>query len=167
VENVETRVSEKDRLAMLATEEDVVELRTGRDLSAPSIWTGRSLELVPSLDQAVLDEIASLQDPDEPDLLAEVIGGFLSTSGTRIARLGISWQTGNSLDVLHEAHALTGSAGIIGASRLVELLRCVEKAVVAADRVTTAALMDDLIHEYSRVEFALQQMLREDEMPGR
>ena len=161
MEIFETKASKKDNLTM-GRAEDLVRWRTGRDQSTSFARTEQSVESVPSLDQAVLDEIASLQDPGEPEVLADVIRSFLSTSGIRMARMNHSWQSGNALGVARDAHAMTGSAGIIGASRLVELLRRAEKAAVAGDSATTAALMDDLIHEYSRVEFALVQMLRED-----
>jgi CheY-like chemotaxis protein len=82
--------------------------------------------MYPPVDPDVLEMLASLQEPGEPDLVAELIGLFLGDTPERLHELH-----GGPLDPTHVvrvAHAVKGSAGNIGAMHLQEVAGDLEQA---------------------------------------
>ena len=73
------------------------------------------------IDWEYLRSLRSLQTPDEPDIVEELVQMFASEATIRGARLQESLQNGNADDIRHVAHMLRGSAGEIGAGVLAKL----------------------------------------------
>ena len=92
--------------------------------------------------------LRDLQPPGEPDVVAELIASFLSDSAERIERLHAASAAGNLRGVSHEAHAIKGSAGLLGA----EPLRAEAEAVETA---ANAGLVEGLPALIARMNSAL------------
>ena len=80
----------------------------------------------PPVDPEVLEMLASLQEPAEPDLVVELVTLFLRDTPERLREL-----SGRPLEAGHAArvaHSVKGSAGNLGAFALQELASQLEQA---------------------------------------
>lgn len=62
--------------------------------------------------------LRDLQDPGEPDVVAELIAMFLADSAERMSRVQEAARAGDVRAIGLEAHALKGSAALLGAEHL-------------------------------------------------
>ncbi len=109
----------------------------------------------PAGDDAVLEVLRELQQPDGPDVLTELINLFLDDTPKRLAALRDDVCGGDAHQATaRAAHALKGSAGNIGAAPFAELCANVER--VAKHGQTDGIDLTPLEDEYARVEAALR-----------
>lgn len=115
---------------------------------------------LPPVDAEVLEMLASLQEPGEPDLLTELVTLFLRDTPERLRDL-----EPRPLEARHAArvgHAVKGSAGNLGATQLQELAHALEQAgqrTASSDELV--ALADAVAAEFDRVATHLQSVLAE------
>ena len=83
------------------------------------------------IDWAQLLELRELQEPGEPDVVADLIRTFVEDSAVRMGRLREAAAAGSARQVRLEAHAIKGSSSLMGAGRLTELAQVVESAAEA------------------------------------
>ncbi|BCS33486.1 hypothetical protein TBR22_A27130 [Luteitalea sp. TBR-22] len=116
--------------------------------------------LPPPVDAEVLEMLASLQEPGEPDLVVELVSLFLRDTPERLRDLrGRPLEAG---PVARVAHSVKGSAGNLGASYLQELASRLEQAGHSgAPAATLATMAEAVCAEFGRVEQHLQGVLRE------
>jgi HPt (histidine-containing phosphotransfer) domain-containing protein len=119
----------------------------------------------PPVDPEVLEMLASLQEPGEPDLVAELLTLFLRDTPERLFELRARpLEAGPAARV---AHTVKGSAGNLGATQLQERASALEQAGHrGADADVLATLADALDAEYACVEQHLRQLLAERSAPG-
>ena len=123
------------------------------------------------VDPEVLEMLASLQEPGEPDLLIELVTLFLRDTPERLEDLLVRPLDGNH--VARVAHAVKGSAGNLGAMVLQECARALEEAAHRGEDTDALASLGEAVRtEYVRVERYLQHVLAERrqaivEGPGR
>ena len=114
--------------------------------------------MCPPVDPDVLEMLASLQEPGEPDLLAELIGLFLRDTSERLQALHDA-----ALDaarVARVAHAVKGSAANIGAMRLQQVAGDLEEAGHQfCPARELASLVAEVSVEYERVRQYLEAEL--------
>jgi HPt (histidine-containing phosphotransfer) domain-containing protein len=109
------------------------------------------------LDPAVIDTLRRLTPPGEPDVLAEVLQMFLQEVPPRIDRLRNAWAAGDIQEVHRAAHSLKGSAGNIGAERLMALCRQLDDRSRPA--LPERALVDAMGVEFGKVEEEIRRLL--------
>ena len=138
------------RIAAASSEAPAMVSRTSRmDTSQP--------QPLP-VDPEVLEMLASLQEPGEPDLLAELLTLFLRDTPERLESLGDRPLDANH--VARVAHAVKGSAGNLGAMVLQECASALEQAAHRGDGADAlSSLVDAVRAEYERVERYLRQIL--------
>lgn len=117
-----------------------------------------STPLPPPVDDEVLEMLASLQEPGEPDLLAELVTLFLRDTPARLADLEPRpLAAGPTARV---AHAVKGSAGNLGAMHMQDLAARLEQAGHAgAASEVLVPMAEALCTEYTRVAAYLQHVL--------
>jgi HPt (histidine-containing phosphotransfer) domain-containing protein len=115
----------------------------------------------PVLDESVIETLRQLTPPGEPDVLTEVLQMFLQEVPPRIERLRNAWTTGDIQEVHRAAHSLKGSAGNIGAQRLLAVCRQLDDRAKPAEPATTAELVAALDVEYARVETEIRRLLKQ------
>ena len=103
------------------------------------------------LDRAVLETLRKLTTPGEPDVLAEVLQLFLQEVPLRMDRLRIAYAAGNIEEVYRAAHSLKGSAGNIGAQRLMGVCRQLDDMGRAGDLSDAAPVVAAIKFEYETV----------------
>ena len=114
--------------------------------------------LPPPVDDEVLEMLASLQEPGEPDLLTELVTLFLRDTPVRLRDLEVRPLEPSA--TARVAHAVKGSAGNLGATHLQDLASTLEQAGrqgIAADALATMA--DALCAEYDRVAAYLSSVI--------
>ena len=113
----------------------------------------------PVLDQAVIASLRQLTPPGEPDVLSEVLQMFLHEVPPRMDRLRIALAAGNIQEVYRAAHSLKGSAGNIGAKRLMAVCKQLDEMGRAGDLTNSAPLVDALGIEFGKVEVEIQRLM--------
>jgi HPt (histidine-containing phosphotransfer) domain-containing protein len=112
----------------------------------------------PPVDPEVIEMLASLQEPGEPDLVAELVTLFLRDTPERLRDL-----QARPLDAGHAsrvAHAVKGSAGNLGATQLQDLASALEQAGHRGDSADALARLADAIDvEFARVAAHLEALL--------
>ena len=114
----------------------------------------------PVLDPSVIDTLRQLTPPGEPDVLTEVLQMFLQEVPPRIERLRNACTAGDIQEVHRAAHSLKGSAGNIGASRLLDVCRRLDDRKADLSPNAAAELVRALDSEYTRVEEEIQRILK-------
>jgi HPt (histidine-containing phosphotransfer) domain-containing protein len=84
------------------------------------------------------EELRQLAESDE-DLVNEVLAVFQSDTTDRIRKLRAALDSGDRQQVRHQAHAVKGSAGQVGAAGVSELCRQLELQALTAE---TPVLLD-------------------------
>jgi HPt (histidine-containing phosphotransfer) domain-containing protein len=112
----------------------------------------------PPIDPEVIEMLASLQEPGEPDLVVELVTLFLRDTPQRLEILRA--RPLEAAATARVAHAVKGSAGNLGATQLQDLASQLEQAGHrgAASEVLVD-MADTVFEEYARVERHLQAML--------
>jgi len=77
----------------------------------------------------------------------------------RIAKLRAACAAGDAVEVYKAAHSLKGSAGNIGAQRLLAVCRQLDEKGRTGDLAEAEQLVDTLDSEFARVEVAIRGIL--------
>jgi two-component system sensor histidine kinase/response regulator len=117
--------------------------------------TGASGERA-ALDIGVISNLRALQSRTEPNLLPDLIDSFLRDSAERIAAMRSAEVSGDAKALTRTAHALKGSSGTVGASRMTALCDVIEELSRASSMEGLPALIDALEEEFERVKRALE-----------
>ena len=115
-----------------------------------------ALDIGPAVDAGALDNLRSMDAGDE-GFMAKIIELFLADLTERIESLKVAAATcdGNALGRL--AHALKGSCGHFGASRLAGLCRKVEQIGAEQPVGDASGILRELTAEADRVRIALEE----------
>jgi CheY-like chemotaxis protein len=111
------------------------------------------------LDRSVLAVLGDLQQAGAPSLLQKVIGIYLESSSDLKDRLVKAIGNNDKSLVCESAHALKSSSSNVGASRLAELCRRLERMARSDDLTGATDVQQDLEREYPRVVSALHSEL--------
>ncbi len=110
------------------------------------------------LDMAVVDELLSLSDDGDPELLLDLIRLFLADGPTKVAAVseGLAQRDFDRME--RAAHSLKGSSGNLGARRLQNTCEKMQIATRNHDLPTSAHLTPQLAADYAEVERALLEL---------
>ena len=104
--------------------------------------------------------LRSLQQPGEPDVLAQLAEPFLSEGSSLMAALRAAVATGDADALKAQAHALKGSASNLAASRMATLCAELETLDPSHDQVLAAQALSRLESEFERVQTAFHAELQ-------
>ena len=128
-----------------------------QDAPASASRTTR-MDTPPPVDPEVIEMLASLQEPGEPDLVVELVTLFLRDTPERLRDLRT--RPLDASQAARVAHAVKGSAGNLGAVRLQEVAGDLEQAGHRGESADgLATLVEAVFSEYARVEQHLQGIL--------
>jgi len=107
------------------------------------------------LDMAVVEELLSLSDDGDPELLLDLIKLFLDDGPhkVRTIRDGLAARDFDTME--RAAHSLKGSSGNLGARLLQDTCEQMQLATRRHDFDTTTRLVPQLVHQYDAVQRAL------------
>ncbi|HEV3399084.1 MAG TPA: Hpt domain-containing protein, partial [Actinomycetes bacterium] len=104
-----------------------------------------------AVDQAIIEQLASITDSEGFSVLGELLNAFLAAVPVRLAALDRA-VTGDDLGaVADQAHALTGSAASFGARNMAALCRQLRTAATEGDTKAVAGLARDVHAEFGEV----------------
>ncbi len=112
------------------------------------------------LDPAVLETLRQLTPPGEPDVLTDVLTLFLQESPRRVEQLRNAYAVGDIQEVQRSAHSLKGSAGNIGAHRLLDVCRQLDEHGKAGAHAHLGPLVDALGVEFGKVEVEIRRLIQ-------
>ena len=113
----------------------------------------------PPVDPEVIEMLASLQEPGEPDLVVELVTLFLRDTPERLNELA---GPVDAAQVARVAHAIKGSAGNLGAMTLQDVASRLEQAGHRGESADALARLTTELHEeYARVEQYLRGVVAE------
>jgi two-component system, sensor histidine kinase and response regulator len=113
-------------------------------------------DAAPPLDPAVLETLRSLQEEGEPDLLTELAGMFLDDAALQLEGLREAIGEADAQRVRSISHALKGSSGNMGATRVSEVCAELEMAGESGDLAPAPGLLERLEEELSLARPALE-----------
>ena len=99
--------------------------------------------------------------PAERDLLARLLGSFLTRCRPGLAALGETIRRGDHAEVERQAHLLKGSAANIGATALAGLLEHLEDRATGGDLPDAEPTVRGLVAELDRVTPVVAGLARE------
>jgi HPt (histidine-containing phosphotransfer) domain-containing protein len=103
------------------------------------------------VDEAVIEQLASITDGQGLSVLGELLNAFLAAVPGRLDTLHRAVAGGDAEAVAEQAHALTGSSASFGAVGMAELCRELRVVSVRGDLATAARLVEELQAEFVRV----------------
>ena len=116
------------------------------------------------LDPAVIETLRQLTPPGEPDVLTEVLQMFLAEFPPRMNRLRIAWASQNIEEMYRAAHSLKGSAGNIGAERLMKVCSQLDEMGRSGDLANASPLVDALASEFDKVAAEIHRIIGKAEV---
>ena len=120
---------------------------TGRDIGE----VDGSAEKEPSVDQTVIEQLATITDGQGFSVLGELLNAFLAGVPGRLEALDRAAAAGDLVAVSDQAHALTGSTASFGARRMATLCRQLRVAAQNGDESGVRRLVGDLHDEFLTV----------------
>ena len=109
------------------------------------------------LDEAILKELAALDDPDAPSILRGLLGDYLGETPAAISAIKQHLQAGEAGDIGRRAHKLAGTSASLGAKAVAEVCYRVEHAVQRGESGPLPALVEELEMRFTRTRTALQK----------
>ncbi|HSL01048.1 MAG TPA: response regulator, partial [Rubrobacteraceae bacterium] len=134
-------------------------------------WVGKGAGLAeastsapeePPLDLSVIEVLQSLQVRGEPDVLGELVHMFLEDATKRLETMREGAGEQDAQRLRQEAHALKGSSGNMGATRIARISSELESIGKSEDLSHASRLLDALEEELGRVRPALQATLLQE-----
>ena len=105
----------------------------------------------PAVDETVIEQLASITDPQGFSVLGELLNAFLSGVPGRLEALDRAAAAGDLVAVGDQAHTLTGSSASFGARGMADLCRLLRVAAQNGDHEASKRLVEDLHAEFLRV----------------
>ena len=116
---------------------------------------------LPTVDQRVLDGLREMLLDGEPDLLAELVELFVEDASARLESLREALNVGDADSIAKTAHALKGSAGNLGASRMTRVAAQLETLGRSGNLESAEDLLEQLRDEFEKVSAELSASLLE------
>lgn len=105
----------------------------------------------PPVDEAVIEQLASITDSQGLSVLGELLNAFLAAVPGRLDTLDLAVIRSDVIALAEQAHALTGSAASFGAVGMADLCRELRVVALRGDLDSAARLVRELQAEFLRV----------------
>lgn len=110
------------------------------------------------LDMAVVDELLSLSDDGDPELLLDLIRLFLADGPEKVASLEAGLAARDFDQMERAAHSLKGSSGNLGARLLQQTCELVQVATRRQDFESSRQLVPTVAVQFADVKAALERL---------
>jgi len=130
------------------------------EAQAEKLATTINMDNFESVDTAVLGGFKDLQQPDESDIVTELIDLFLEDAEKRMTVLKQSADGDDVKMISTQAHAIKGSSGNIGAVKIAMLSNLLEEKTIDISRARL--IISELEAEFEKVARILKAMRKSD-----
>jgi HPt (histidine-containing phosphotransfer) domain-containing protein len=114
----------------------------------------------PAVDEAVIEQLATITDSQGFSVLGELLNAFLTAAPARLDALDHAVARSDLDAVADQAHALTGSSASFGARGMAALCRQLRAAAEQGDLEAARPLLGNLHEEFLRVRAYLVALTR-------
>lgn len=112
----------------------------------------------PVLDPSIIEELQELSGADEPDFLREQVRLFRSRGRQLAYRLRVARSAMDLVALRNAAHALAGSATIIGAARLSTLCLVIESCCDRRDVRGALDAVEPVVNAFEEADHAVLRL---------
>lgn len=116
----------------------------------------------PHINAAKLEELRQLADPDDPDVLADIINTYLEGAPGLISKLSDAIHSGLIEQSAKAAHALKGSSREVGADALAALCQNVENGGKQGSLTGMESILEEIHVEFGLASAEFHQVLKEE-----
>jgi PAS domain S-box-containing protein len=109
------------------------------------------------LDEVILRELATLDDPESPSILRGLLGDYLNETPAAISAIKQHLQAGASAEIGQRAHKLAGTSASLGAKAVAEVCYRIEHAVQRGETTPLPGMVEELEMRFTRTRTALQR----------
>lgn len=114
----------------------------------------------PVLDMTVVEELLSISDDGDPELLLDLIQMFLDDGPAKVQSVTEALAVGDFDQAERAAHSLKGSSGNLGARMLQAVCERLQLSTRQRALEESRRLAPELEHRYAEAEAALRRLLR-------
>jgi PAS domain S-box-containing protein len=119
---------------------------------------GESAEMLEALiDESILRDISSLDEPGGPSILRNLIGDYLRDTPAVIGALKQSLAASDIEDIVRRSHKLAGTSASLGAGGVADVCYRLENHAKRGDATPLPALLEELEMRFTRTRQALQK----------
>ena len=111
------------------------------------------------INMEVIDELVSLSEDGDPELLVDLIRMFLEDAPQKLAAIESAFAGGDLEQVERAAHSLKGSSGNLGAILVQQHCETIQNASRKHERAAIATAVPQLVRDYAAAEAALRTLL--------
>lgn len=119
-------------------------------------YASRVIPGSPAIDPEAIEQLRFLEDEDQPNVVAELVGLFIEHAPPKITVIRDAIAQGDAQGVKRAAHSLKGSSANIGARGMQQVCERLEQQAAAGDLSEAAGLLAQLDEESVIVEAALR-----------
>ncbi|MBI5275336.1 MAG: response regulator [Burkholderiales bacterium] len=109
------------------------------------------------IDENVLRELASLDQPGPPLMLRGLVADYLNEAPGSLSAIKLHYQQGDAAELGRRAHRLAGTSASLGASAVAEVCARIENQALAGNLESMPALIDELELRFTRTRPALNK----------
>jgi two-component system sensor histidine kinase/response regulator len=102
------------------------------------------------IDLKMIEMLRDLQDPNEPNLLKEIVDLFIASTPVRLEKIRAALSESNSRSLALEAHALKSGSANLGANAMRDLCLKLEELGNAGSIMEGARLLAALEQEFEK-----------------
>jgi PAS domain S-box-containing protein len=109
------------------------------------------------IDEAILKELAALDEPESPSVVRGLIGDYLNETPAALSAMKQHLQNGDMEELRRRAHKLAGTSASLGAKGVAEVCYRIEHSVTRGETPVLPSLVEELEMRFTRTRSALQQ----------
>jgi HPt (histidine-containing phosphotransfer) domain-containing protein len=109
------------------------------------------------IDDAILKELAALDEPESPSVVRGLIGDYLNETPAALGAIKQHLHAGNLDELRQRAHKLAGTSASLGAKGVAEVCYRIEHGVGRGETTVLPGLVEELEMCFTRTRSLLQQ----------
>ncbi|MBL0390767.1 response regulator [Ramlibacter monticola] len=111
------------------------------------------------IDEAILKELAALDEPDSPSVVRGLITDYLNETPAALSAIKQHLHNANMEELRRRAHKLAGTSASLGAKGVAEVCYRLEHSVTRGETSVLPGLVEELEMRFTRTRAALQQRI--------
>lgn len=109
------------------------------------------------IDEAILKELAALDEPESPSVVRGLIGDYLNETPAALSAIKQHLHAGETDELRRRAHKLAGTSASLGAKGVAEVCYRIEHSVARGETTVLPGLVEELEMRFTRTRSLLQQ----------
>jgi PAS domain S-box-containing protein len=111
------------------------------------------------IDEGVVAELRSLDEPGSPSMLRGLIGDYLNETPGALSAIKQHVQRGDTAELARRAHKLAGTSASLGASGIADVCYRIERQVGSGELQSAPSLVEELEMRFARTRAVFQKLV--------